>query len=136
MSSLFFSVGVKRLELSTPCTPCKCASQLRHTPNNCDCFSNNRGAFFSQKAGAKVLTFRDTAKYFFTFTCIVLSVSTIFLPHTFMARLIFALPTGGKEHFCYSSVITTVRRERPVAVLQPARPAQALLVVMVTDDGT
>ena len=29
--SLFF-VGVKRLELSTPCTPCKCASQLRHTP--------------------------------------------------------------------------------------------------------
>ena len=32
MSSLFFSVGVKRLELSTPCTPCKCASQLRHTP--------------------------------------------------------------------------------------------------------
>ena len=33
--SISFSrfVGVKRLELSTPCTPCKCASQLRHTPN-------------------------------------------------------------------------------------------------------
>ena len=27
-----YLVGVKRLELSTPCTPCKCASQLRHTP--------------------------------------------------------------------------------------------------------
>ena len=26
-------VGVRRLELPTPCTPCKCASQLRHTPN-------------------------------------------------------------------------------------------------------
>ncbi len=25
-------VGVRRLELPTPCTPCKCASQLRHTP--------------------------------------------------------------------------------------------------------
>ena len=25
-------VGVNRLERSTPCTPCKCASQLRHTP--------------------------------------------------------------------------------------------------------
>ena len=30
--ALIFTVGVKRLELSTPCTPCKCASQLRHTP--------------------------------------------------------------------------------------------------------
>lgn len=26
------SVGVIRLELTTPCTPCKYASQLRHTP--------------------------------------------------------------------------------------------------------
>ena len=34
--SLFF-VGVKRLELSTPCTPCKCASQLRHTPMLISC---------------------------------------------------------------------------------------------------
>jgi hypothetical protein len=28
----FFYVGVVRLELTTPCTPCKYASQLRHTP--------------------------------------------------------------------------------------------------------
>ena len=27
-----FIVGVIRLELTTPCTPCKYASQLRHTP--------------------------------------------------------------------------------------------------------
>jgi hypothetical protein len=27
-------VGVVRLELTTTCTPCKYASQLRHTPNN------------------------------------------------------------------------------------------------------
>ena len=26
------NVGVRRLELPTPCTPCKYASQLRHTP--------------------------------------------------------------------------------------------------------
>ena len=31
-TSLFDLVGVRRLELPTPCTPCKCASQLRHTP--------------------------------------------------------------------------------------------------------
>jgi hypothetical protein len=30
-----FLVGVRRLELPTPCTPCKCASQLRHTPILC-----------------------------------------------------------------------------------------------------
>ncbi len=30
----FYQVGVIRLERTTPCTPCKCASQLRHTPNN------------------------------------------------------------------------------------------------------
>ncbi len=29
-----FFVGVVRLELTTTCTPCKYASQLRHTPNN------------------------------------------------------------------------------------------------------
>jgi hypothetical protein len=29
----FLFVGVRRLELPTPCTPCKYASQLRHTPN-------------------------------------------------------------------------------------------------------
>ena len=28
----FLNVGVRRLELPTPCTPCKYASQLRHTP--------------------------------------------------------------------------------------------------------
>ena len=26
-------VGARRLELPTPCTPCKYASQLRHAPN-------------------------------------------------------------------------------------------------------
>ena len=31
-SSFFSNVGVRRLELPTPCTPCKYASQLRHTP--------------------------------------------------------------------------------------------------------
>ena len=31
-SDLFKNVGVRRLELPTPCTPCKYASQLRHTP--------------------------------------------------------------------------------------------------------
>lgn len=30
--SPLISVGVIRLELTTPCTPCKYASQLRHTP--------------------------------------------------------------------------------------------------------
>jgi hypothetical protein len=25
-------VGVPRFELGTPCTPCKCATRLRHTP--------------------------------------------------------------------------------------------------------
>jgi hypothetical protein len=29
---VLLQVGVRRLELPTPCTPCKCASQLRHTP--------------------------------------------------------------------------------------------------------
>ena len=29
---IFLNVGVSRLELPTPCTPCKYASQLRHTP--------------------------------------------------------------------------------------------------------
>ena len=29
---IFLNVGVRRLELPTPCTPCKYASQLRHTP--------------------------------------------------------------------------------------------------------
>ena len=33
ISQVLFFVGAKRLELSTPCTPCKCASQLRHAPN-------------------------------------------------------------------------------------------------------
>ena len=31
-ASFFFLVGVIRLERTTTCTPCKCASQLRHTP--------------------------------------------------------------------------------------------------------
>ncbi len=31
-SATDFSVGVVRLELTTTCTPCKYASQLRHTP--------------------------------------------------------------------------------------------------------
>ena len=30
---LLFFVGARRLELPTPCTPCKYASQLRHAPN-------------------------------------------------------------------------------------------------------
>jgi hypothetical protein len=29
---LTFLVGVKGFEPSTPCTPCKCATKLRHTP--------------------------------------------------------------------------------------------------------
>ena len=29
---LRFLVGVKGFEPSTPCTPCKCATRLRHTP--------------------------------------------------------------------------------------------------------
>jgi hypothetical protein len=29
---LAFLVGVKGFEPSTPCTPCKCATRLRHTP--------------------------------------------------------------------------------------------------------
>ncbi len=28
----FLKVGARRLELPTPCTPCKYASQLRHAP--------------------------------------------------------------------------------------------------------
>ena len=44
-------VGVKRLELSTPCTPCKCASQLRHTP-------------IVIKSGAKIHTKCETPKIF------------------------------------------------------------------------
>ena len=31
--SLIHMVGVKGFEPSTPCTPCKCATRLRHTPN-------------------------------------------------------------------------------------------------------
>ena len=31
-SALFYSVGVPRFELGTPCTPCKCATKLRYTP--------------------------------------------------------------------------------------------------------
>ena len=31
-TGFFQNVGVRRLELPTPCTPCKYASQLRHTP--------------------------------------------------------------------------------------------------------
>ncbi len=42
---LFFHVGARRLELPTPCTPCKCASQLRHAPF----FENNLLFFGLQK---------------------------------------------------------------------------------------
>lgn len=42
---LFFYVGARRLELPTPCTPCKCASQLRHAP----IFENNLLFFGLQK---------------------------------------------------------------------------------------
>ena len=42
-------VGARRLELPTPCTPCKCASQLRHAP----------------KSECKDTTFYDTSKTFF-----------------------------------------------------------------------
>ena len=31
--SLIHMVGVKGFEPSTPCTPCKCATRLRHTPS-------------------------------------------------------------------------------------------------------
>ena len=34
--SLTHMVGVKGFEPSTPCTPCKCATKLRHTPNTLD----------------------------------------------------------------------------------------------------
>ena len=34
--SLIHMVGVKGFEPSTPCTPCKCATRLRHTPNTLD----------------------------------------------------------------------------------------------------
>lgn len=42
--TLLFSdllVGVRRLELPTPCPPDMCASQLRHTPINCACKISN-----------------------------------------------------------------------------------------------
>jgi hypothetical protein len=29
---LFLLVGAPRFELGTPCTPCKCATRLRHAP--------------------------------------------------------------------------------------------------------
>src|SRR5664279_831863 len=32
--SLIHMVGVKGFEPSTPCTPCKCATRLRHTPSS------------------------------------------------------------------------------------------------------
>ena len=51
-------VGVKRLELSTPCTPCKCASQLRHTPNT---FLST----FSVEIGCKGTTFYPYSQIFF-----------------------------------------------------------------------
>ena len=38
-------VGVIRLERTTPCTPCKCASQLRHTPIKCACKFRNSFRF-------------------------------------------------------------------------------------------
>ena len=34
--SLIHMVGVKGFEPSTPCTPCKCATRLRHTPNSAE----------------------------------------------------------------------------------------------------
>ena len=61
--SQFFSfiVGAKRLELSTPCTPCKCASQLRHAPNKCAsiCVS------LTLENGCKSTTFFSTDQIFF-----------------------------------------------------------------------
>ena len=39
LKALFLYVGVRRLELPTPCTPCKYASQLRHTPIDPGSFS-------------------------------------------------------------------------------------------------
>ena len=30
-------VGTARFELATPCTPCKCATRLRHVPTGCAC---------------------------------------------------------------------------------------------------
>ena len=55
-----FSVGAKRLELSTPCTPCKCASQLRHAPN----LICSDGDYLLSKTVAKVLLFFILTKFF------------------------------------------------------------------------
>lgn len=46
----FQIVGVRRLELPTPCTPCKYASQLRHTPISFE--------------GAKIIVFLIFAKLY------------------------------------------------------------------------
>ena len=55
-----FYVGAKRLELSTPCTPCKCASQLRHAPN----LICSVGDYLLSKTVAKVLLFFILTKFF------------------------------------------------------------------------
>ena len=72
-----FSVGAKRLELSTPCTPCKCASQLRHTPNNLSCFISLHLVISSFEIGCKSTTFFVTDQIFFKIFFNHLFISTV-----------------------------------------------------------
>src|SRR6516225_7235623 len=45
-------VGAPRFELGTPCTPCKCATRLRHAPTHCSSVDlNTRGWGVATRTG-------------------------------------------------------------------------------------
>ena len=71
MSGNIKKVGVKRLELSTPCTPCKCASQLRHTPNFLTAFFEQSIQRSLAEIGCKSTTFFRYGQNFFCINCFV-----------------------------------------------------------------
>ena len=75
-------VGVRRLELPTPCTPCKCASQLRHTPNSI----LQRYNFFQYK--------RRNKKFLFT-SAIPLPFNNPYLLVRLKSLLRFVFGSGG-----------------------------------------
>lgn len=90
--SLLFSivVGARRLELPTPCTPCKCASQLRHAPI--------LEVISSLEIGCKTTLFFDTDQIFFH----------IFHPHPSPTRFILMIcrrMTKGKKMNFFSRIM-------------------------------
>src|SRR5580658_1966507 len=52
-NTLFLLVGAPRFELGTPCTPCKCATRLRHAPTRLFFLMRTRHAWRGEGAAQK-----------------------------------------------------------------------------------